>query len=72
MMATNPLLGFGSLWYDRCLFVGSNLSSVPGLVGAKGFSYMQMVLGYQVGYFLSLGYLFRASMMKRWSRSINI
>ncbi len=37
--------------------IGASLSgvtflSVPGLVGTKGFSYMQMVLGYQVGYLL--------------------
>ncbi|HAB89635.1 MAG TPA: sodium:solute symporter, partial [Bacteroidetes bacterium] len=37
--------------------IGASLSgvtflSVPGLVEAKGFSYLQMVLGYQVGYLL--------------------
>ena len=37
--------------------IGASLSgvtflSVPGLVGTKGFYYMQMVLGYQVGYLL--------------------
>ncbi len=44
-----PLVAYG--------MIGASLSgvtflSVPGLVGAKGFSYMQMVLGYQVGYLL--------------------
>ena len=41
-----------SLWCDWCFTIGVTFLSVPGLVGAKGFSYMQMVLGYQVGYLL--------------------
>ena len=44
-----PLVAYG--------MIGASLSgvtflSVPGLVGTKGFSYMQMVLGYQMGYLL--------------------
>lgn len=31
---------------------GVTFISVPGMVGAKGFSYLQMVLGFMVGYFI--------------------
>ena len=52
MMATNPLLGLVAYGMIGASLSGVTFLSVPGLVGAKGFSYMQMVLGYQVGYLL--------------------
>ena len=52
----------GCLWHDRRIAIGVTFISIPGLVGAEmllpdkvgtpnvQFSYMQMVMGYLLGY----------------------
>ena len=40
------------LCHDRLQYLGVTFVSVPGMVGASNFSYLQMMLGFMAGQFI--------------------